>query len=330
MTTLKGAMRSYGATIRRIEREQQRSAKLAAKIYKEQQKQKDLQNAAQAVQNWSNYIDVLQSVHKNTSEPINWDEIKSLSRPIEPNMVDWREKSAQFNLTNYRPSFWDKLFRSTPNKIRKLQMLLQDAKNADHRESEFIKKQHAQELDDWLTLQDISKGIEVRNIDSYKNALELFDPFSDIDELGNHLSFSFSKNYVDVDMHVNSEEIIPDHELKLTATGKLSQKNIPKSRFNELYQDHVCSSVLRIARETFSYLPVEYVRVNAIGMLLNSKTGHLEDKPILSVIITKTTVNLLNLDTIDPSDSMNNFVHNMNFSKANGFGGVDKVEFIKN
>lgn len=44
---------------------------------------------------------------------------------------------------------------------------------------------------------------------------------------------------------------------------------MPKTRFNELYQDHVFSAILRIAKETFSYFPVNFVRINAMSMLLN-------------------------------------------------------------
>ena len=38
------------------------------------------------------------------------------------------------------------------------------------------------------------------------------------------------------------------------------------------------------------------------------------------------TINSLNLETIDPSDSMQNFVHNMKFTKTKGFCVVKKVD----
>ncbi|REH42505.1 hypothetical protein C7448_1172 [Tenacibaculum gallaicum] len=75
MTTLKGTIRSYGATVRRIEREQQRQAREAAKRFKEQQKQQEIKNAKQAVLDWKNYVETIQSVHKNCTEPIDWLEI---------------------------------------------------------------------------------------------------------------------------------------------------------------------------------------------------------------------------------------------------------------
>ena len=48
-------------------------------------------------------------------------------------------------------------------------------------------------------------------------------------------------------------------------------------------------------------------------------------KIILSVKIMPETIQRLNLDMIDPSDSMRNFVHNMNFKKTSGFNEVDRV-----
>jgi hypothetical protein len=44
--------------------------------------------------------------------------------------------------------------------------------------------------------------------------------------------------------------------------------------------------------------------VTVIDQLLNSSTGYQEDQPILSVAIPRSTLDSLNLDTIDPSESM--------------------------
>ena len=82
---------------------------------------------------------------------------------------------------------------------------------------------------------------------------------------------------------------------------------MPKTKFYELYQDHVCSCVLRVGRELVALLPVEMVLVTAMGRLLNKKTGHIEEQPILSVLMPRKTLDSLNFDLIDPSDSMDNF-----------------------
>lgn len=93
-----------------------------------------------------------------------------------------------------------------------------------------------------------------------------------------------------------------------------------------MYQDRVCSAIIRVAREVFALVPVSYVRVSALSNLVNTSTGHLEEQPIVSAIFPPETINSLNLETIDPSDSMQNFVHNMAFSNTGGFKVVEKVE----
>ena len=329
MATLKGAIRSYGATVRRIEREQQRKAREAAKRFKEQQKLKEIENAQQAVSDWENYVETIQSVHKNCTEPIDWDQIENTKKPIKPIIKTKNEITAKNKLDNFRASIFDKIFGSTQKKINKLTEQLKLAKAKDKKEYDINYKEYLRELNNWQELQEISAGIKINKPDSYKKALQYFDPFSDIGELGTQISFSFEQNLIDINLHVNSLDVIPDFELKQTSTGKLSKKNMPKSRFNELYQDHICSASLRIAREIFAYLPINYARVNALAKILNTKTGHLEEQPILSVIFPPETIESLNLDTIDPSDSMQNFVHNMSFSKTKGFSIVERVELEK-
>ena len=326
MTTINGFIRSYGAAVKRAEREQQRRARETAKRFKEQQKMQSISDARQAVKDYNSYIDTLLSVHKNCTESIDWNSIKSEPKPIEPDISNEFELKAEQKLKNFKPSFFDKIFGSTNKKIERLQKDLEIAREKDKKQNDLNFENFKKELADWEELQWISKGIENGNSESFKLALQYFNPFSDMGELGSQINFSFHENLIDIDLRVNSSEIIPDYELGQTSTGKLSKKNMPKSKFNELYQDHICSTAIRIAREVFAYLPLEYVRVNAMSDLLNSKTGHMEEKCILSVIIPSSTIDSMNLEAIDPSDSMQNFVHNMKFSKTVGFVEVEKAE----
>jgi len=329
MTTLKGAMRSYGAVVRKIEREQQRQAREAAKRFKEQQKLQEIEDAKQAVEDWENYVNMIQSVHKNCTDSIDWNRIKNTPAPKEPVQKSIHEKFAKNKLDTFKPSFFDKLFGSTEKKAVRLKEQLEQAKHKDKDENDSNYNQYLEELNNWNELQQIAKGVQNKNPEAYKDALEYFNPFSDIGELGTHLNFNYEDNFIDIDLKVNSEEVVPNYELKQTSTGKLSKKNMTKGKFNELYQDHICSSAIRVAREVFAYLPLEKARINAISNMLNSATGHLEDQPILSVIFLPETIGKLNLGTIDPSDSMQNFVHNMKFNKTKGFSAVVKVELKK-
>jgi hypothetical protein len=126
-------------------------------------------------------------------------------------------------------------------------------------------------------------------------------------------------------LKTNGEDVIPSDIKTLIKTGKVSTKKMPKSQFYELYQDYICSCALRVSREIFAVLPTAMVIVNANGELLNSKTGHMEECTLLSVAIPRETIEKLNIDAIDPSDSLSNFVHNMSFKKTSGFGAVEKL-----
>ena len=101
---------------------------------------------------------------------------------------------------------------------------------------------------------------------------------------------------------------------------------MPVGKYYELYQDAVCSAVLRVARDLSAMLPVNGVIVTAYDTMLNSATGHLEKQPILSVAIPRRTIGMLNMDMIDPSDSMRNFNHRMSFKKTKGFAPIERLK----
>lgn len=139
------------------------------------------------------------------------------------------------------------------------------------------------------------------------------------------MEFKLNNNCLCIDLNVYSQNIIPTKSKNLLKSGKLSLKDIPKNQYNEIYQDYVCSAILRVAREIFALLPIDKVIITAEDELLNKSTGHKELLPIVSVLIFKETFETLNLDLIDTSDSMLNFVHNMDFKKTTGFKAIDKI-----
>ncbi|WP_430408922.1 hypothetical protein [Kordia sp.] len=327
MATLKGALRSYGATLRRIEREQKRKAREAAKKFKEQQKLQDIRNAEKAVSDWNNYVSMLTSVHKNCTESIDWNLIENTEKPIEPEPQFINETIAHTNLKNYKPSFIDSLLGSSKKQVVRLELLAKIAIKKDKEEYELAYDSYLNELEEWEELNNICIGVKKKNIASYKDAIKYFDPFSDLNELGTQIGFIFDEDYIDINLYTNSLDTIPNYELKQTSTGKLSKREMPKTKFNELYQDHICSATLRVAREIFAYLPLEHVRINAVIKMVDTSTGHLKDQIILSVLFVPETIENLNLNTIDPSDSMINFIHTMNFNKTKGFKGVEKAIF---
>ena len=330
MATFISALRSYNAAMRRVDRENKRRAKEAERRFREQQKMQGIDDAQKAVESWEEYVGLITSMHKACTDPVDWHEFISASRPEPPVRVEEHTENVKREIENFRPSildrlFLDKLFSSVEKKRNKLAKKLIEAQKEDESIHRSKTDRFEKECNELEFLQQMASGVLNKDIVQYKAALDYFDPFSDISGLGIKIELNFDKEFIDADIHVHGNDVIPEYVLSQTSTGKLSKKSMTKSAFNELYQDHVCSSVLRIARELFNYIPTPYVRVNAISELLDTQTGHMEEVPIVSVVVSKKTIDKINLDTIDPSDSMGNFIHSMKFKKTSGFQKVEKV-----
>jgi gas vesicle protein len=326
MTTLKGALRSYSAAVKRTERAHQKRAREAAHNYKQYQKQQDIQNVTKTVAQHNEYIDVLKSLHKDSSETLDWNDVKKTPPPLEEAAENKKEKQARQRLLSYSPSLLDKLFKNKDKKIKDLTHALEQAILLDKADHEKYLLEYKSALSDWRKLQKIAEGIQSKNVTAYKDVIQYFEPFAEIKDLGAEITLNFEPTYVVIDLRVNTDVIIPKYILTQTSTGKLSKKEAPLSKFNELYQDYVCSCILRVAREIYAYIPLEFVFINAITKMLDPVSGHMENTTILSVAIPPATLRNIKFDTVDPSDSMRNFIHNMKFTKSGGFSKVEKID----
>jgi len=314
------------AAARRAERESIRRQREYNKQLLLSAKQMAIQNAADEVDEYINRILVLKSMHHDCSDEWNWSNIKATNPPLKPEFINLNEVSANFDYINYKPGFFDKLF----GRVEKVKSSLNDkiilAKQKDEADYKNAVKKHEIAFGEWQELNHLASRILDGDISAYKLAIEQTDPFSEIQEIGSSISFNIlNSKQIEILLHVNSTQTIPSEEKTQLKSGKLSTKPMNKTKFNELYQDYVCSCVLRVAREVFALLPIEKAIITAVGELLNTKTGYLEKQPIISVLIPRITLSRLNLQFIDPSDSMKNFIHNMNFKKTSGFEPVEKI-----
>lgn len=285
MTTFRGAVRSFAAAGRRIEREQQRQNRASARAFKQYQKETAIANAAEAVEKYNNYMDLLQSLHNDASDWMDWEAIGIEPAPKIPVPTHDQEEMAQAKLDSFHPGFFDKVFGLTKGKIRRLEQAVEEAKTRDNANHSTRMETYRKDSSEWEQMQVFAKGILEKNVKQYKDVLSHFNPFSDVGDLGSEIRFNISEDYVELNLAVKSDEVIPKYSLTQTSTGKLSQKNLPVSRFNEIYQDYICSCVLKVAREVCALLPVKFVVVNAISELVNSANGKLEEQAVLSVLV---------------------------------------------
>jgi len=323
----KGTVRSIGAAVRAAERDAKRRQRELERQQNLYAKMQELEQDAYEVEVFENHIEIIQSVHKECSEPIDWEGISTSKAPSKPENLKIHEKEARSKAENYRPGVMDKVFKKTETKQKELEENIQLSINKDEAEHRSAISNWEAEVEDWKESVVLAKQLLSGNEKAKIEAIKELNSFAELSTLGSSISVSIrDRGIVEASIHVHGEEIVPSESKSLLKSGKLSVKKMPKVSFNEIYQDYVCSCVLRVANEILAIIPDDFVVITALDELLNSKTGHLEKSPILSVCISRKTINSLNMNSIDPSDSMSNFIHNMSFKKAKGFEAVSCVD----
>lgn len=284
--------------------------------FKELERQQKALEAEQEVAKYNNYIESIQSIHKECDDQINWDHINNCAPPFDLNSKGPAELKALEQINNYKPGIFAKIFKSLEKSQRsKLEDNLYTAMEAD-RDS----------FESWKNLNELSSMVLRGDLEGYLMVIDQMDPLDDLLEFGSGFEFgAVDKDTLVVNFDVKMDSVVPTESKSLTQTGRLSSKKIGKTAYYELAQDYVCSCAIRIARDMFALLPLTTVIVNAQDTVLDTSNGYHEVKTILSVKFDKDTVNSLNMDSIDPSDSLQNFEHNMKFLKTKGFQSVDEV-----
>lgn len=322
----KGTLRTIQAHQRRFEREERKRQNELNRQRSLQEKMEERERALYELEVYENYIEVLSSIHKDVGASWDWQGILNSDPPIEPRKSNNAEKRAIKELKDYKPSISDKLLGRTDKKRKELEQNIEDAKTSDEDAYQDALRQYQIETADWELANQLAKGILAKDPSIMMNAVKTIDPFFEMSEYGSSIEFiTKDGNTGEINFEVNSIEVIPQETKSILQSGKLSVKNMPKSKFYELYQDYVCGCVLRIAREIFAVLPIELVLITAYGDLLNTKTGYTELTPILSIKIPRDALIRLNFDLLDPSDSMDNFIHSMKFMKTKGFQPIEKL-----
>lgn len=322
----RGFIRAVQADIRRAERNARRRQRELERQQKEYEKMQELTRARFEVNRYENRIEVLLSVHKECGNVWNWQKLKNSRPPKKPTLSHSNESVAKMYLDNFEPGFFTKLFRLTEKRLAKLQDAVKAAIIEDETDYKNALKQYEEDYKSWKETRDLAEKICAGDAAAYVEAVKEINPFSEISQLGSSVKFTIiDASVIEIELKPNSEKVIPSEIKTLLKSGKLSVKKMPGGQFNELYQDYVCSCLIRVSREIFALLPVEMAILHVSAQLLNSKTGYKEDCTIVSAAVPRKTIESLNFEKIDPSDSMGNFVHNMTFKKQKGFEAVEKI-----
>lgn len=314
----KGTMRSMSAAMKAAERESQRRHK---QLVKEQM----IEEAADAVNNWQNYIHELISIHSNTTDDIDWREIANSKAPDKPEHSKHWETKANYKLQSFKPKFWDFLLGGSEKRLEKIKTEHLEAVKKDKNIFEENLKQYNIDVEDWQSDVSLAKRLLSGDLKAKMEVIAELKSISSEDLIGTSVQYKMIDNWLHIIPKVHADDVIPNFRRKQLQSGKLSETKMPVGEFNELYQDYVCSVALRVAGDVFGILPIEEVMVTCTTNMLNTSTGFQEDSPILSVHFIRETYNRLNLNLIDPSDSLSNFNHTMSFKRTKGFVPIEPL-----
>lgn len=159
--------------------------------------------------------------------------------------------------------------------------------------------------DMWRYYHSVAASVLDGDIDTYLQVIYEVNPLDDLLDYGTGFEFGTDNaNEMDVEFVVNENALTE-------ARGALEARE-----FNDLLQDFVCSTAIRIARDIFALLPVRFSTVHAT----------MNDQTVLSVRFDRTTLASMRFGFIDPSDTMEKFVHHMDYSPRTGFEAVNRLD----
>lgn len=314
----RGTLRTINSVARAAEREAQRQHKKNLKL-------QISEDAADAVFEWEQHIKKVMTIHTKLDDSINWQEVLIADPPkkLQPSVLHRNPIIPKVKV--FKPSIFDFLFGGTEKRKAKLISAYKIAKDKDAEEDRNSNDKFEIELAEWKNDVDMASRLIAGDISALREVIdEMMDVFAE-DLIGSKIRFSFDEKLIHAEADVHTDEIIPSFRRKQLASGKLSETKMPIGQFNEIYQDYVASVALKIAGDLFHITPLDEVYVTCKSKMLNSQTGHQEMSPILCVKFVRDTFRGLDLEYIDPSDSLKNFIHKMDFKKNRGFLPIDTL-----
>ncbi|WP_017380476.1 DUF4236 domain-containing protein [Paenisporosarcina sp. TG-14] len=269
-----------------------------------------------SVEQYNAHVEMLTTMHLEPSSIIDWEERAACPPPFES-----REDGPSYMLANkilnqFKPSLRDRFFNRVEQRKFSLQQLLVDAEVEDKKI-----------LSDWNLSIEQTQKILANDLAEFEQILKNYRPFDDIEDLQGKVSYTFPHpGTVIARLEIESNDTVPEKTLSLTATGKLSEKKMAKGKYLLLYQDFVSSGMLRIAREFFSLLPMQTVIVHTYGY--SQAVAPPEYGCILSIKVNRADLEDINWESIDCSEMIEQFDHNMKFLKTKGFKLIEEVQLL--
>ena len=254
--TLKGALRSAAAAQRRMEREARRRQRELERQQKQLSQLQEQEEAAFEVEEYEVYVEELGSIHKVCRDPWDWEAIHASGPPEEPTASHASQLSAQIRLDEYEPGLADKALRRVESTRLSLAAAVKEARRSDERAHAEALETHKRDYAIWGAKRQLAERILAGETDAHMEAVKRVKPFGDLAQFVSKFGFRpVNRHLGELFLLVQSEEIVPREAKSPLKSGKLSVKQMPKTRFYEIYQDYVCSCVLRAGPRVVCFAP---------------------------------------------------------------------------
>jgi hypothetical protein len=314
----RGLFSSLAAAERRSERE----AAQRHRILVAQQRTMEADNlkalAETTVEAHENHLEMIVTLHHDAAHPSDWAQVMAAAPPQQ---AQERESQARRALESYQPSIFERLFGGANKRRAELEAAIPKARAED--ESAW-----REAVEQWNQYQHTARGIVRGDLQAYQIAIDNLGPFDEIERIGGKVETRVVEQTVVEASVLVSHDIVPTVEKKLLTSGRLSTKDMPKAKYWGLYEDHVCSAAIRVARELFHLLPIGRVFVDVGTVRLNTATGHMTNETFLSVEFDRDRLLGLNFQRIDPSNAVQTFRHKMDFKKSTGFAPIERLQAL--
>lgn len=157
----------------------------------------------------------------------------------------------------------------------------------------------------WSYYHSVSSKILAGDIDTYLQLIYEVNPLDDLLMYGSNYEFGTD----------DAKKIEVEFDVNVNALSEAKQ-TMSNAEYNLLLQDYVCSVCIRIARDMFALLPIKNTIVHTV----------LDGKTIVSVDFDRQNLSKVKFGYIDPSDTLEQFKHKMDFDEMNGFAAVSNLE----
>lgn len=332
-----GQRRGFFATIayeaekaERAERRHQREllarARAEHRAFQQAQKEAAIQQAEYEVEVFQNHMEVLLSVHHEVSPFVNWVTIKESPAPIPPAMDVTASTAAKAAIDAYKPTFFERLL-GLRGRRQQFEASLRAAQDAEKEKHLRAQREHDEAFLRWKEEVAFAESVLAGSTVAYSRALDDSGCLDELEELGCSGKVSWINRHLGhVELRVRGPDVVPKEEKSMTARGKLTTKKMATGRSWETYQDFLCGSALRAARELLAILPIHGVLVDVFAPMLNSANGQIQESVVLSVFFPREGMRGINFEKADPSDAVSTFKHSMSFSRGKGIAPVIPID----